>query len=245
MITYPGAWGNNRTVTIDCEEKTVEGDVVDGVTKALNFAGVFPRFKIGTNTIKITAGGLVNQKSTDDEIAEVTTGTSTVFDDNSHLFAQSFMVPYTDETFQGIIIAVRKNGAPGTITWRIETDDNGEPSGSLVHANATGTILAADVGASVAYITDYSTNPFTLEANTVYWLVFSAISLSTGVDWYTFGRANDSSYPRGLGLKFGGASWAAIAATKTDLAFRILHGGIGVTSADTVLHTVTYYKTYL
>jgi hypothetical protein len=243
VITYPGSWGDDRTITIDCDGKTVQGNVFDGVTKDLNFAGVFPHFQIGTNNVKITLGGIVNQKSADDVVGDISNNSTMA--DSAHKRGQSFMVPYTDQTFQGITIAVRKQGSPGgNIAWRIETDNNGAPSGSLVHADATGSINVGLIGTSMDYMTSYSTNPFTLTANTVYWLVLSSASLDAS-NYYVFGLPA-ATYPRGFARFYEGGVWSDFA-TKTDLSFRILYGGIGATGIgdETILHTVTYYKTYL
>lgn len=243
VVTYPGSWGNSRTVTIDCDAKTVTGDVVDGVTKQLNFYGTFPKFKIGTNNIKIKMGGIVNQKSTDDVVADLSS-TDAVLDATTDKLAQSFMVPYGDATFNGITLGIYKAGTPGNITWRVETDNAGKPSGSLVDANATGTISHGTIGTSAEYETDFSTNPWTLSANTVYWLVLSAGATLDGSNKYMFPIPTRSTYPRGLARYSTdtGSTWQDFG-SKFDISFRILYGGSQATVS--VAHTVTYYKTYL
>jgi hypothetical protein len=243
VVTYPGSWGNDRTATIDCDAKTVTGDAVDGITKALNFFGVFPKFKVGVNNISITCGGIVNQKSADNVLADLNTALE-VMSATTRQYAQVFMVPYTDETFQGIQLAIKKTGAPGNITWRIETDNSGAPSGSLVSADATGTITAADVTTSTSYIIDYTTsgNPFTLAATTPYWLVVKGGATLDASNKWEFGTAADATYARGYAKLSSdtGSTWSNFAA-KTDLSFQILHGG-GQGSVA-ISHTVTYYKT--
>lgn len=246
VITYTGSWGNSRTITLDFEARTVVGTVVDGVSKALNFFGVFPRFLVGTNNWQITAGGIVNQKSADDEIGDL--ASSQVAATNASYYkAQSFKVPYTDETFQGIMLAIYKTGAPDNMTWRIETDSGDKPSGTLAHANATGTIGAGDAGTSMAYVTDYAANPFTLEANTTYWLVLRP-GASSGSNFWTWGMAGlgsdgDASYPRGRAVYTldSGGTWQEYT-NKSDMSFRILYGGQQATVAFT--HAVTYTRTY-
>ncbi|MEK7992886.1 MAG: choice-of-anchor R domain-containing protein [Planctomycetota bacterium] len=246
VVTYPGNWGDNRTATIDCDAKTVTGDAVDGVTKALNFYGMFPKFKVGANNIQITCGGIVNQKSADNAVADLNS-TLQLMDSTTREYAQSFMVPYTDQTFQGIQLAIKKTGAPGNITWRIETDNAGAPSGTLVSADATATIAAADVTTSTSYIRDYTNSaaPFTLSANTRYWLVVKGAATLDATNKWEFGTAADATYARGY-AKFStdtGATWTSFA-DKTDLSFGILFGGAqGATVA--VNHVVTYTKKYL
>lgn len=243
VVTYPGSWGNSRTITINCDAKTVTGDVVDGVTKDLNFYGVFPSFPIGSVNLQLTCGGIVNQKSADDSISEIqsveiTTAATTNWK------GQSFMVPYGDATFQGITLGMKKTGAPGNLTWRIETDNSGEPSGTLADANATGTISAADVTTSFSYIKDFSTSAWTLSANTLYWLVLKQGATADGSNYYSFALAADSTYPRGKAryTNDSGSTWEDFS-SKTDIVFRILYGGTQATTGPT--HTITYTKTYL
>jgi hypothetical protein len=243
IITYPGTWGSSRSITIDFEAKTVTGDVVDGVIKPLNFYGEFPDFKIGTNHFSITPGGIVNQKSADDLITD-TLSSSITIQATSDYKAQSFMVPYHDETFKGIVLGVNSQGTPGNMTWRIETDNGGKPSGTLVSADATGTIGLSDMTTSLSYVTDYSTNPFTLEANTLYWLVLKAGATLNGTNRYFLGLSKNATYARGR-ARYSvdtGSTWTDFT-DKTDLMFRLLMGGSQ--ASVSVDHTVTYYKTYL
>jgi hypothetical protein len=243
VVTYPGEWGNDRTVTIDCDAKTVTGDAVNGATKSLNFFGVFPKWRVGTNNISITCGGIVNQKSADTSLSELNANLQLLSATTRH-YAQSFVVPYTDETFQGIQLAIKKTGTPGNITWRIETDGSGAPSGTLVHANATGTIAAGDTSTSLAYVVDYATSPFTLNANTTYWLVVSAAATLDVSNRYEFATAAQPTYGRGYAKLSddSGSTWANFA-NKTDFSFRILCGGSQATI--NILHTFSYLKTFL
>ena len=114
------------------------------------------------------------------------------------------MVPYTDDTFQGVTFVADKTGAPGDITWRIETDNNGIPSGTLAHANATSTVAAASVTGTRAYITDYagsSGDVFTLQANTVYWLVIKAAATLDGSNFYSIYDSLYTDYIRGFAVR--------------------------------------------
>lgn len=243
IITYPGSWGSSRTINIDFENKTVTGDVVDGIVKTLNFYGEFPDFKIGTNNFRITPGGIVNQKSADTLITDTLTSEITIQSTNDYK-AQGFMIPYGDQTFRGIILATYKQGTPGNMTWRIETDNAGKPSGTLVSADATGVIGPVDMTTTKSYITDYSANPFTLVANTPYWLVLKGAATLDASNRYFFGLSKLATYPRGR-VRYsidGAATWIDLT-DKTDLMFRILFGGSQ--ASISVTHTVTYYKTYL
>jgi hypothetical protein len=242
IVTYPGDWGNDRTILINCDAKTVTGTVVDGVLKALNFFGVFPRFKIGVNNVRITPGGIVNQKSHDDSTDE--NDADQAVNNTSVRYAQSFQVPYSDETFQGITLGMRKQGTPGTLTWRIETDSAGEPSGTLVDANATGTLAAASASSTMGYQSLYSSGAFGLDANTTYWIVLSAAATLDGSNLWRIAALSPGYYPRGHAMNSSdsGTTWGAYG-TKTDLIFRVLFGGQPASMTPT--HTVSYNKTYL
>lgn len=247
IVTYPGDWSaGGDAVVINCDAKTVRGDVVDGVDKPLNFYGIFPRFAIGTNNIRLTLGGIVNQKSTEESVADISGNLNMI---TTNMWGgQSFQVPYTDGTFQGIILGIKKASSPGTITWRIETDDAGEPSGTLADANATGTILASAVGTSYGYVKSIASAAFELDANTPYWLVVKAAGVDA-TNKYQYGHLgeDDSAYPRGRG-KFttdGGTTWQDLntPGAKMDFVFGVLFGG-GL-ATETCDHTVAYNKTYL
>jgi hypothetical protein len=241
ISTYPGDWGIGRTVTIDCLAKTVQGDVIDGVIKDMPFYGIFPSFKIGTNNVQITLGGIVNQKSHDQSLTELTQEDS--LSASTAYLAQSFQVPYADSTFQGVTVALRKIGTPGSLTWRIETDNGGKPSGTLVSADATATVAAALVSTSLSYKTMYSTNAWALDSNATYWLVLKAAS-GDGSNRYACGFVTPGLYPRGHARNSSdsGSTWSDYT-PKTDLMFRILYGGIPASTS--IAHTVSYYKTYL
>jgi len=74
-----------------------------------------------------------------------------------------------------------QNGNPtGDITFRIETDVGSEPSGTLAHANATGTVANGDITTTAWNKASYT--PFTLSAGT-YWLVYYIPDQATDVRW--------------------------------------------------------------
>lgn len=245
VITYPGGWGNDRTVTIDCDAKTVVGDVVNGITKALGFYGVFPRFAIGTNNVRVTPGFIVNQKSADDSTADLSTSDSVLINSTAYYKAQGFMVPYADQTFSGVKIAAQKVGSPGTLRWRIETDNGGKPSGTLVDAaNSFGTFASAGTSADYLLGEPSTYAPFTLAANTQYWLVIYASATLDGSNYYQIPFPLETTYPRGKALysNNSGGLWEAFS-SKKDLPFRILFGGRQATA--TMKHKIEYRKTYL
>lgn len=240
VITRNKTWGNTDSVIIDCDLKKVTDNLslsayVEGI-----FYGVFPKFKIGTNNIKISVGSLVNQASSDDDASAL--GSSGNLTATNFRIVQPFSVPYADSTFSGVRICVDKTGTPsGTITWRIETDSNGRPSGSLADANATGTIASGSVSTTRAYIISNSSSLWALSANTRYHLVISAGATVDGSNYYSIYSSN-GTYTRGYRMATfdGGSSYTDYS---DYVAFRILYGGVAGSSS--VKHSVVYTKQYL
>ena len=118
--------------------------------------------------------------------------------------AQSFYVPYTDSTFQGISLYLYKYGSPATdLTITIEGDSGGHPDGTPV---ATFTITPAMVAGSYDWVTAHSAYPITLYANKKYWIraYTSGGDSSNYYGWYHFtggaatykkGYVSTSQYP--------------------------------------------------
>ena len=140
---------------------------------------------------------------------------------------------------------MKKTGTPGNLTWRIETDNAGEPSGSLVDANATGTISNSDVDTDYDYVHDDASGIFSLDANTRYWLVFYQGATADASNYYSFAVPTNSTYPRGRAIysNNSGGTWQEFS-NKTDIGFRILYGGTQATVVN-FGHTVDYVKKYL
>lgn len=259
IATYDGSWGDWSSLaelTIDCDKKTVIGVIAGVAGKALRIYGTFPKWIIGQNNVQVSLGALVNQKSADESAADVS-GTLMVIQSTNDYKAQSFMVPMRDGTFNGITLYGSKEGTPGNITWRIEDDNGGKPSGTLAadengsaQSDATGSIGHSAFGTSAGYVTigqgvgGSGTKCFKLFPGRVYWLVLKGAATLNSSNRYFLSTPNLSTYPRGR-LRYstdGGSTWTDFT-TKLDLVFRILMGGKRVNSA--VNHTVTYKKTYL
>ena len=88
-------------------------------------------------------------------------------------------------------VYLKKTLTPGDITARIETDNSGEPSGTLAHANATGTIIESAVTGSHTNIPITFDGEFPLTAATKYWLVLS-LAADPGIG--EFYQAGDYPY---------------------------------------------------
>lgn len=251
QVTADGSWGNSRTCVIDFANKTVVGDVISGVSHGLNIYGTFPTFDIGACEIDIQMGGIVNQKSADSVAADMATSQLLISSTNDRK-AQSFQVPYTDATFQGASIFASKVGTPGTLRWEIQTDNNGAPSGTLVDAtNSKGTFSSVPTTSDYIYGETSSFAPFTLQANTTYWLVIKADATLNGSNEYFLSLAGlgdgtgiGATYARGR-CRFstdGGTTYNDFT-NKTDMSFRIHYGGRRATII--YYHLFQYLKAFL
>jgi len=107
-------------------------------------------------------------------------------------------------TIQGIWVYHAYNSleAGEDIPIRIETDSGGNPSGTLVHANAQGTVLSTTANWTYVYISFAS--EVTLAASTTYWAV-----ATTDSDWESSGdTVNMAAENGGAGGKgWNGSSW--------------------------------------
>lgn len=235
--------GSGKNIIIDCLNRKVTDNIGASTYREGIFYGSFPSFKIGTNNVQITLGALVAQASGDpDDLSKIVTGLVTGTTDTR--LAQGFSVPYRDSTFSAIKLAIRKLGTPGTLTIRIETDDDGQPSGTLVDANATVNVAHGSLTTGYQYYQANFAGLFTLEANTKYWIVIKAAATVDGSNYYEWGLATDSAYfyPRGASVTSVDAG--VTYSTSSDFfGFRLLYGGTSPSS--TLLHTVEYTKTYL
>jgi hypothetical protein len=209
-----------------------------------NFYGVFPKFKVGTNNIKITAGEITNQ-----ETGGLTSGNHLEIMTTTRYLAQSFMVPRTDTTFQGISLFLDKFGGPGNMTVEIQTDNAGKPSGTPV-TNATFTITSDNVSTTAGWVNKNSANIFTLTANTKYWIVIKAAGVdgSKGYDVHTPSHASAANrYANGSAMYSddSGSTWTAYddGYGWSNWAFKVKFGGIF--NDEGIITLIKYYKTYL
>lgn len=245
QITRLKTWaGSGKNIIIDCLNRKVTDNLDASVYSEGIFFGSFPSFRIGTNNIKITLGKLICQASPDpDDLSKRSTEYSLA--DTAHRLAQDFSIPYKDNTFSCITLGIKKTGAPGTLTIRIETDSGGQPSGSLVDANATVNVAHGSLTTGYQYLTFNFTSTFQLEANTKYWIVIKAAATVDGSNHYDWGVITDPvyQYPNGGGCSNSIDSGATFSRTGETYCFRLLYGGTSPSS--TILHTVVYTKKYL
>jgi hypothetical protein len=119
----------------------------------------------------------------------------------------------------GVSVLLKKNtGTTTGLTVRIETDNNGVPSGTLAHANATGTITAFT---STSYV--WKTVNFTgasVAGSTHYHLVVKHTTEGTGDSRYYWRGDNTSpTYANGNRASYASGAWTAD--TGTDQNFVI------------------------
>ncbi len=235
MTRVGGLVGDVETV-IDCKLKTVKYGGLN-----MNYYGSFPNFLAGANNISIKFGDI---PCVSFEAAGLDTDDETIYGGNTARAAQSFMTPYYDATFQGIELYLRKVNTPtNPLVVRIETDDNGKPSGNLAHADAYFYIGMASLSTSFAFVREHTVpnTKFYLQPNTLYWIVASLADVggSNVVEW----RGNkglDATYKNGNAMIYDG-SW--INSANQDLGFRLLFGG--KFESKTYHQTVKYYKRFL
>jgi len=154
--------------------------------------------------------------------------------------AMSFKIPSASMITTAELYLRTVGGITDPVTVSIQTNNGGVPSGTLVNASATTTILAASVGA--AYDWEVATFPasFALQANTTYHLVATVpdpqatnVSYDWGADGTSPGYANGSevSNVREMPAEtYNG--WAADA--NFDFYFRI-NGTVGIASTANFL----------
>lgn len=135
--------------------------------------------------------------------------------------AQGFQVAAA-QTVQSVRLYLKKNaGTPGNITVRVETNNAGVPSGTLVSANATATIPAF-TSTSYGFITVNFTTAFTLNATTTYHIV---LKTAAGANDNNYAWGADGSSPSFASGAMsvstdGGATWSAVSAA--DALFSLL-----------------------
>lgn len=130
---------------------------------------------------------------------------------------QSFKL-YGNQTIESIDLkCTDKNNTPtGNWSVRIETDNSGQPSGTLANANATKTQTPSTSGVfNVAFST-----PFSLSSLTTYWIVINCDAQADQNYWY-FSYNTASSYSNGLLGYYADGSFRSYPTAFDDLYFKI------------------------
>ncbi|KKN17879.1 hypothetical protein LCGC14_0961380 [marine sediment metagenome] len=243
IINRSAGFSDGDNLEIDTLNKVVRINDAE-----IEFYRVFPSFDIGSNAIEITAGDIVDQlfDDEDNETAIGALGTRSIASGNDYP-AQSFTVPHTDDTYQGLIVRVGKGvgGSATDVDVEIQTDTNGAPSGSAV-TNGTFVITASELTVPYSWMTLHSTNTFELNANTVYWIVMKVQGDAgdTECKWSTVKGVN-ANYGRGLASSTldGGSTWTA--QPTWDRLFKLLYGGKPDAPTGNLTLDIDYIKRYL
>lgn len=124
--------------------------------------------------------------------------------------AQSFQVSGT-QILGRVSLYLRKIGAPGGgLTVRIETDNAGSPSGTLVHATATATVNESTLATTYGWVNFNFSNNFQLAGSTPYWMVLSTDRVASETNYVEWGADGSSpGYTSGEMKSHNGTAWGA------------------------------------
>jgi hypothetical protein len=240
VFTNYAGFAHNDILIFNFDTKKV---TLNGVEKT--FYGMFPTLNLGAINYSIQFADIP------DESFEGSYDVQPNIAGNNWR-AQSFMVPYTDKTYKGVSLYLKKLGTPAAdLTVRIETDNNGEPSGTCVKDDSSNdvemTIAKGDVSTSYAWLKTHAGDLFTLNPNTRYWIVAKSTGSSVGNHFiWPCGEGVNATYKRGNQAEStdGGSTWTDN--PTLDCKFRILFGGeMDLPNIDQVNLVVSYYKNYI
>ena len=224
-----------KTVEIDTKLKTFK---VAGIE--VPYFGIFPKFIIGTNNIQISLGDIVDQQFSPTTVA----GNYAIY--SSYKVCQGFRIPYSDTTYRSIWLEMAYIGNPSVgCSIRIETDDNGEPSGTLASANSKGVISKNEMAGTFTrtWYQVFFDGEFALQSNTQYWIVSEpyagGLDSSNCYQWY-HESGIDATYKFG-NAGFYDAGWTQY--SDDDMKFKLCFGGrndAGFTQTYSIYQTKLY-----
>ena len=140
--------------------------------------------------------------------------------DNNYVHSQSFQIQQ-DAEIDKIEIWIKDGPTAPTdnITIRIETDSAGVPSGTLVDANATGTMLQSAIDGTFAWV-EQTFTPFVLVKDTVYHLKITIPTQTGGSRNHMLADMSSPTYTYGSQCRsINGGAWATL--VTHDLYFRV------------------------
>lgn len=111
-----------------------------------------------------------------------------------------------------------ENSPSGNVTVRIETNNAGEPSGTLAHANAT-----KEISPTGSQWNSWEfAKPFTLEKDTTYWIILTCDDQDNAKYWRILYNAS-GGYGDGFAMKSSdsGSTWDTWLADAADLNFKL------------------------
>lgn len=145
--------------------------------------------------------------------------------------AQSFQVDANCK-MKAIQVYLKKNaGTPGDITVRIETNNAGVPSGTLVDATNGSATIPAFTTTSYGWVTVEFPAAFALTGSTTYWIVLKTAAASNDNNYAWRVDTSSPSYSAGnmASSTNGGSTWSA--QTGWDAMFRLLGASTHVNCA--------------
>lgn len=136
--------------------------------------------------------------------------------------AQSFQLATTTK-IKGVEFYIKTaNGTPANLQVRIETNNAGVPSGTLVNAALDVTIAQATIPGTYGFITAEFGSAIELVGGTTYWLVLKTAAAANDQNYNVGADASSPGFTQGnmAHSADGGATWTAD--TAADMLFRIL-----------------------
>lgn len=122
--------------------------------------------------------------------------------------AQSFTVS-VQLTINKIAVSLKKNAGTTTgLTVRLETNNAGVPSGTLVSSTSTATIAAFSTTAYRYKVATFTT-PVMLAPSTTYWIVVQHTTEGTGNSQYFWGSDSGGAYANGNFATYASSAWTA------------------------------------
>ena len=167
VITKTTAFSNNNHLIINTQEKTVQYD-----DENIRFYGPFPDFIIGTNNFKVYSGDIVQQEYLDGS-GSINAEFVKIYGNN--YIAQSFSVPYTDDTFRSIGLYINAVGSDLGTNFDLYIDIVDDDGNAPNLASNVADFPVYNVAQPYNVLDPISDNlNFTLTSGKKYWMVFSA-----------------------------------------------------------------------
>jgi len=247
LETYTG-YSDDDELVIDTDRREVRLN-----DEPFSFEGIFPEFEVDENDIEsifLTADSIEISQERKNSIA------FSVY--KNRKIAQNIR-PTANIDVPRIEIyayhAVKRPGVSGgnPITLRLETNSGGEPSGTLVDANATATLQASEVNPNKYYwfVFDFGAD-ISLTSGTDYWIVLNEDWTSLTYSTYRIGLVSTNEYDDGLTADTlysgNGVDWSNTIRNDRrgvrDVTFRVWKRGGADVNWDVGMD-INYYKRYL
>jgi hypothetical protein len=162
-------------------------------------------YSLGTNKQTTNGGGAWSDNSADVDLLVKTEPIIKSQLDQS--FVNANLVAFDCTTLK---LWLKKVGSPaGTMTVRLETDDNGNATGTLVHANATATLAESGLGTSYGWAT-FTFTSFSMPAGIKYHIVLSTSRAASSTNYVLWGADGSApAYADGEMKALVNATWEA------------------------------------